>query len=97
MAVVRAHVVVSGRVQGVYFRGNTKDRADSMGVNGWVRNLANGKVEAVFEGEEEDVRRMVTWCHQGPPGARVDHVETEWETPTRESSGFEFRRTSFGQ
>lgn len=96
MALVRAHIIISGRVQGVYFRGNIKEQADSMGVSGWVRNLANGKVEAVFEGEVEDVRRMVAWCHKGPPAARVDDVETHWEEATGES-GFGLRRTSFGQ
>lgn len=97
MAIVCAHVLISGRVQGVYFRGNVKERAASMGLSGWVRNLASGQVEAVFEGEEEDVRRIVVWCHKGPAAARVDDVSTEWGTPTGEHSGFEFRRTSYGQ
>ena len=97
MAVVRAHVIISGRVQGVYFRGNIKEKAQSMGIRGWARNLTNGNVEAVFEGETEDVRRMVSWCQEGPPAARVDDVKTEWATPTRELSGFGLRRTSSGQ
>jgi acylphosphatase len=96
MAIVRAHVLITGRVQGVYFRGNVKERAKSMGLIGWVRNLASGEVEAVFEGEEEDVRRMVTWCHKGPSAARVDDVNIEWETPTGEESSFEFRGTFYG-
>jgi acylphosphatase len=96
MAIVRAHVLITGRVQGVYFRGNVKERAKSMGLIGWVRNLASGQVEAVFEGEEEDVRRMVTWCHKGPSAARVDDVNIEWETPTGEESSFEFRGTFYG-
>lgn len=96
MAIVRVHVLISGRVQGVYFRGNIKERAKSMGITGWVRNLASGQVEAVFEGDEEDVRKMVTWCHKGPSAARVDDVSTEWETPTGEESGFEFRGTFYG-
>ena len=94
MAIIRAHVIISGRVQGVYFRGHIKDNAQSMGVSGWVRNLTNGNVEAVFEGETEDVRRMVTWCHKGPAAARVDDVKTEWHSPTMELSGFELRRTA---
>lgn len=93
MVIVRAHVTISGRVQGVYFRGTIKERAESMGLNGWVRNLTDGSVEAVFEGEADDVRRMVSWCQKGPPAARVDNVVTEWESPTRELSGFQLRRT----
>jgi acylphosphatase len=94
MAIVRAHVVISGRVQGVYFRGNVRERAESMGLRGWVRNLTDGTVEAVFEGEEEDVRRMLAWCDKGPPAARVDEVRTEWTAPTKEESGFHLRRTA---
>ena len=94
MALVKAHVIISGLVQGVYFRSYIKERAQSMDLNGWVRNLLNGTVEAVFEGETENVRRMVGWCHKGPPAARVDHVETKWSTPTREYSNFELRRTT---
>ncbi len=97
MAIVRAHVIISGRVQGVYFRANVKEKADSLGLSGWVRNLAGGQVEAVFEGEERDVRWMVTWCHAGPSPARVDDVNTQWETPTGKLSGFEVRRTSYSQ
>jgi acylphosphatase len=93
MVIVRAHVTISGRVQGVYFRGTVKDMAESMGLHGWVRNLTDGRVEAVFEGEADDVRRMVSWCQKGPPAARVDDVSTEWESPTREFSGFKLRRT----
>jgi acylphosphatase len=93
MVIVRAHVTISGRVQGVYFRGTVKEMAQSMGLNGWVRNLTDGRVEAVFEGEADDVRRMVSWCEKGPPAARVDDVTTDWGSPTRELSGFKLRRT----
>ena len=87
----RAHVFVSGKVQGVYYRANTRDRASEAGVDGWVRNLADGRVEAVFEGPEDDVESMVEWCHEGSPAARVEDVEAEYEE-TRGEDGFEIRR-----
>jgi acylphosphatase len=79
---VRAHVYISGRVQGVFFRDSTKKRADFLGVTGWVRNLPDGRVEAVFEGPGEAVRSMIEWCHKGPPAARVERVEVHFEVPT---------------
>ena len=81
----RARVRISGLVQGVYFRSETKARADSLGVAGWVRNAADGTVEAVFEGEGKRVEQMVAWCRRGPAGARVDGVAVEWEEPAGES------------
>ncbi len=87
---VRAHVRVRGRVQGVFFRGEMHDRAQSRAVAGWVRNLADGSVEAVFEGQAAAVESMVDWCGRGPSGARVDDVELHWESPSRER-GFSVR------
>lgn len=78
---VRAHVFVSGRVQGVYFRATTRDRAREQGVAGWVRNLDDGRVEAVFEGAKDDVEEMVEWCEEGSAQARVDDVAVECEPP----------------
>lgn len=78
---VRAHVFVSGMVQGVNFRWYTLERARQRGVAGWVRNLPDGRVEAVFEGEEEGVRSMVDWCGRGPRSAHVSDVEVQWEDP----------------
>jgi acylphosphatase len=80
----RAHVRVQGSVQGVFFRVETRDRARSLGVSGWVRNLRDGAVEAVFEGPEERVESMVDWCRRGPAGARVESVNVDWEDPVRE-------------
>ena len=91
MSRIRAHVYVTGRVQGVYFRANTRDTARARGVDGWVRNLPDGRVEAVFEGPADDVEAMVEWCHEGSPAARVEDVETEFEDP-KGLSGFEIRR-----
>ena len=78
---VRAHVFVSGMVQGVNFRWYTVQQARSSGVGGWVRNLSDGRVEAVFEGNEGAVNRMVDWCREGPRHARVEDVEIAWEEP----------------
>jgi acylphosphatase len=87
----RAHVYVSGTVQGVYYRANTRDQARERGVDGWVRNLADGRVEAVFEGAPDAVEAMVEWCHTGSPRAEVDDVDVEYADPQGET-GFEIRR-----
>lgn len=75
---VRAHVSISGWVQGIFFRSSTRDKAASLRVTGWVRNLYDGTVEGLFEGDENAVSQLIAWCHRGPPGARVDNVEVEW-------------------
>ena len=80
----RAHVVVTGRVQGVFFRAETRDRARSLGLGGWVRNNGDGSVEAVFEGDEERVESMVEWCGRGPAYATVENVQVAWEDPRGE-------------
>jgi acylphosphatase len=77
-------------VQGVYFRAETCRRAEEAGVAGWVRNLPDGSVEAVLEGEEEAVSRLIAWSRRGPDGARVDAVDVTWEQPQRET-GFGVR------
>lgn len=87
----RAHVFVSGRVQGVFYRANTQKQARRLGVSGWVRNLPDGRVEAVFEGADQAVDAMVRWCHQGSSAARVDNVDATWTAPEG-VSGFEVRR-----
>jgi acylphosphatase len=90
----RAHVFIAGRVQGVSFRYYTQQRALEYGVLGWVRNLWDGRVEAVFEGQEEALRQMVHWCHRGPSSARVDQVDLNWEEPSGSYRGFKIRPTS---
>lgn len=87
----RAHVFVSGKVQGVFYRANTRDQAKATGVDGWVKNLSDGRVEAVFEGEEASVEEMVEWCHDGSPAANVEDVDVTYQEP-QELSGFEIRR-----
>ncbi|MDE2180933.1 MAG: acylphosphatase, partial [candidate division NC10 bacterium] len=81
---VRAHVLISGRVQGVCFRAYTVDEAAAAGVVGWVRNTPDGRVEAVFEGDKSAVEAMIAWCRNGPPTARVNGVEVAWEEPKGE-------------
>ncbi|PSQ24810.1 acylphosphatase [Halobacteriales archaeon QS_9_67_15] len=87
----RAHVSVSGRVQGVFYRATTRDEARDRGVDGWVKNLDDGRVEAVFEGPASAVEEMVEWCHEGSARARVDDVEAEYGDPEG-LDGFEIRR-----
>jgi acylphosphatase len=91
MARTRAHVFVTGTVQGVFYRASTRDAARERGVDGWVRNLADGRVEAVFEGPENAVEAMVEWCHAGSPAADVEAVDAEYGTPEG-IDGFEIRR-----
>jgi len=88
---VRARVLVNGRVQGVFFRSETQDEALRKGVTGWVRNLPDGKVEAVFEGEKDKIEALIEYCRRGPPGARVTRVEVKWETYTGEFRSFNIR------
>jgi acylphosphatase len=73
----RLHVFISGRVQGVFFRAETQRTAKGFNLTGWVRNIADGRVEALFEGEDTNVDKMIAWCHIGPPSARVEEVLTE--------------------
>jgi acylphosphatase len=84
--VTRARVRVRGQVQGVFFRVETRDRARSLQLAGWVRNCSDGTVEAVFEGDPERVRSMVDWCGRGPAGASVAAVDVKWEEPAGETS-----------
>jgi acylphosphatase len=79
---------VSGKVQGVFFRYETKRLAEKLGVMGWVRNLADGRVEAAFEGEEEAVQRLIQFCYKGPPYAHITDVEVVYEPPRREDHAF---------
>lgn len=84
----RVHVYISGRVQGVLFRAYTKETAQSLSLTGWVRNLSDGRVEAVFEGKDENVAAMLEWCGKGPPYAIVRDVDTREEPPTGEFRDF---------
>ncbi|MDA8098752.1 MAG: acylphosphatase [Nitrospiraceae bacterium] len=91
MATLRAQVIVHGRVQGVWFRQSTKDEAERLGVTGWVRNLPDGTVEAVFEGETKKVEEIVGWCHRGPSGAEVTGADVAWGRFRGEFARFSIR------
>jgi acylphosphatase len=88
---VRAHAFISGRVQGVFFRMETKRAAQRLGVFGWVRNLRDGNVEAVFEGDETRIDAMINWCKEGPPHAHVTDVKVDFEKYTGEFDSFEIK------
>lgn len=88
MEKVRAHVIIEGRVQGVFFRAYTQDEARRRKVFGWVKNRYDGGVEAVFEGEKDAVQRLIEWCYYGPPSARVENVEVTWEDYAGEFKSF---------
>ena len=78
---IGARVIVDGVVQGVFFRAETRRMAAGLGLDGWVRNLPDGRVEAVFEGPDAEVRRAIQWVHHGPPRAEVTGVEVSWQEP----------------
>lgn len=85
---IRAHVIIEGRVQGVFFRAETRAVAQTYHLTGWVKNLPDGRVEAVFEGEEDDVEKAVQWCRTGPPHALVTSVSVNREPFTGEFKNF---------
>ncbi len=87
----RAHVHIRGRVQGVNFRYHTMRQARAAGLSGWVRNLPDGRVEAIFEGAKSAVEQLVDWCRAGPSSAQVDHLDVTWETPSSEEGEFRVR------
>lgn len=86
---VRANVVITGKVQGVYFRAETQRAAKQRNVLGWVRNRPDGSVEAQFEGDEPSVKAMLEWCRQGSPFSRVHHVDVRWEIYTGDFDRFD--------
>jgi acylphosphatase len=87
----RAHVRISGQVQGVFFRDSTRQKAVELNLTGWVRNLPDGRVEAVFEGPSERVREILRWCEEGPRHATVEEVDADIEDASGDLSGFEVR------
>ncbi|MCZ7355402.1 MAG: acylphosphatase [Candidatus Methanoperedens sp.] len=89
---IRVHVFVSGKVQGVFFRSSTQEKAQGLRLTGWVRNLNDGRVEAVFEGEKEAVEKMVKWVRKGPAYAVVEDIEIVAEEYTGDLKGFSVLR-----
>ena len=88
---LRAHLIITGRVQGVCFRYETLQTAEGLGVDGWVRNLPDGTVEALIEGAGEAVEAAIRWCHSGPALSRVDDVQVVYEKYQGDLSGFRIR------
>ena len=86
---------VSGRVQGVFFRVETRNEAMKRNVAGWVRNTFDNKVEAIFEGEKADVEQLISFCRMGPPSARVTETDVQWEIYTGEFKAFKILRTVY--
>lgn len=84
----RVHIWINGMVQGVFFRRSSVNKAIELGVQGWVRNLYDGRVEIVSEGTEEQLERLIDWCKKGPPGAYVEGVEVKWEVYSDEFKTF---------
>ena len=85
------HLIISGYVQGVFYRASTQDTARRLGLKGWVRNLPDGSVEAVFEGPVEKLKQAIDWCQNGPPGARVTKIEEKWADFKGEFDSFDVR------
>ena len=91
MQLARVHLLIRGRVQGVFYRAFTRDVASQLGIRGWVRNDSGGGVEAVFEGGREDIEQAIKQCQMGPPGARVENVGVTWEDYKGDLQGFQIR------
>lgn len=87
----RIHLFICGIVQGVFFRAHTRDIARKLNLTGWVKNLPDGRVEVVAEGPQSALQNLIDWCRKGPPGARVDNIEVNWEDYTGDFKGFEIR------
>lgn len=89
---VRMHLVIKGRVQGVFFRASTQEQAHRLGIKGWVRNCPDGSVEVMAEGPRERAEEFLSWCRQGPPHAQVDEVKLRWEKFSGEFQDFRVKR-----
>ena len=87
----RARLFIDGRVQGVFFRAFTREIAHRLHLYGWSKNLRDGRVEAVFEGEKRDIGEAIRECHTGPPGARVTNIDIQWEPYSGDEEGFSVR------
>jgi acylphosphatase len=85
---IRTHLIIEGRVQGVFFRDSTRRKAIELGLKGWVKNRFDGAVEVVAEGPKENVEKLVEWCHHGPPAARVTSIHEIKEKCTEEFNSF---------
>ncbi len=91
MSQARAYLQITGRVQGVWYRASAEAKARELGLAGWVRNMPDGSVQAMAEGERANVVALIAWAHDGPVGARVEAVDLRWEEPVGTLSGFRIR------
>jgi acylphosphatase len=91
MQKARVHLIIHGYVQGIFYRASTRETALRLGLNGWVRNMADGNVEALFEGSVENLQNAIEWCRQGPPGAKVTRIDEKWSDSKTEFDSFEIR------
>ena len=87
----KVHLKIRGKVQGVWYRASTQKKAEELNIKGWVKNDIDGGVSVVAEGEENFLKELIKWCHQGPPGAIVEEVEEKWDEYSGEFSTFEIR------
>ncbi len=95
MEKARAHLFIEGRVQGVFYRAFTREVAARLGLNGWVRNLFDGRVETLFEGNKEQIEQAIKACKKGPPGSLVSNIDFTWEEYSGEYKGFEIKYSSY--
>ena len=91
MEMARAHLIISGRVQGVFYRAFTEDVAQMLALKGWVKNRSDGAVEAVFEGKKEDIESAIRSCYKGPPSSKVNNIDVKWEEFKGEFQSFSVR------
>ena len=91
---LRAHIFIEGRVQGVFFRENTRQKADELGIFGWVRNLSDGRVEAILEGNRLEVEEMIKWLKKGPKFAKVEKIDIKLEKSSDGFQSFEIKYNS---
>ena len=91
MKTAKAHLLIEGRVQGVFYRAFTRNLASKLGLNGWVSNLYDGRVEALFEGSRESIEQAIQECRKGPAGSSVSNIDVRWEESSEEYKSFEIR------
>lgn len=90
--IARVHLIIRGRVQGVYYRASMLREAQNLGLTGWVRNCPDGAVEAVAEGPRRRLEQLIAWCWRGPPGARVSTIDPQWHAAQHSDRGFTIKR-----
>ena len=87
----QAQLIISGKVQGVFYRASCQEVAQRLGLAGWARNLSTGQVEVLAQGEKEKIEKLIEWCKKGPPGAKIAKIDTNWQNIKESLSDFEIR------